>query len=94
MRTVREALDATIEHLRPADPGRMQRVFDSYLMREWLTRPTVLASESVMNAIHSSVPVGPSESSWWLKVTRGSVAMVTPSAHSRSTVSPTSGSAR
>ena len=33
----------------------------------WLTRPTVLPSESVTNAIHSSVPAGPSASSSWLE---------------------------
>ena len=46
----------------------------------WLTRPTVLPSESVTNAIHSSVPAGPSASSWCWKMTCGSDSTTTPTA--------------
>ena len=34
----------------------------------WLTKPTVLPSESLTKAIHSSIPAGPRLSSVWLKI--------------------------
>ena len=41
-------------------------------MGRWETRPTVLFSESVTKAIHSSEPAGPSASSSCWKITCGS----------------------
>ena len=48
----------------------------------------MLPSESVTNAIHSSVPAGPRASSSWLKMTCGSDSTVTPRSTQRSIVSP------
>jgi hypothetical protein len=55
------------------------------------TRPTRLPSGSWTNAIHSSVPAGPSVASSWLKITCGSDSTVAPPARSRSTAASMSG---
>ena len=55
---------------RPSSPSaRAARLGHLGSLGAWLTRPTVLPSESATNAIHSSVPAGPRLSSWCWKMT-------------------------
>ena len=68
------------------EPRQARQPYDAAVSRRWwpwLMRPTRLPSESRKKACHSSIPAGPRASSVWLKITCGSLSILTPRSRSR-----------